>query len=221
MARLGRHSKLGGHSLQWIMKHLYEGDRVLLGGEWVKLLTNSPADLRRYREFCNWRMLGGYDWVVALDRNPDIWEECNDFSALSGEDWICILKVHPEVKDDCDWDAVEGAHWVDLLIEQPQFCEAHDWDWSTLTADEWVHLLRKRPDLAKEMEHTADNLSAVIGAGMGDLCGMEDIKEEDRWVDLIHRNPRCFNYCEKRNLSEKAWGSLFEIRHLLKVEIPE
>ena len=86
------------------------------------------------------------DAATLLQKNPEH-STCN-WDAIDGRTWVELLKKIPDLAPYCRWQKFSGRDWVDLLETHPQF--AYECSWSKLLSADWVALLEKQPQFEKE-----------------------------------------------------------------------
>lgn len=88
------------------------------------------------------------DWVVILTReirDKYIEAKC-DWNALSGSDWVEILLNSPRYDDECDWLSLQGENITELLRVRPELASRCKLD--RLSGPEWVRVLIDSPSLS-------------------------------------------------------------------------
>ena len=157
--------------------------KLMSGGDWALLLSNSP----QFADQCDWAKMSHHAWARLLCDQPQFAERCDQWSAFNGENWADILSRQPQFVDKCDWSKMTGSDWANLLRKLPRFadrCHA----WHLFGSRDWSSLLSEQPQFA-------------------DKCDWGKIDGYD-WKDLLIKQPQFADKGDWAKLSDWMWPSL-------------
>lgn len=75
-----------------------------------------------------------------------------NWSELDGAGWVTVLIQRPEFADRCQWAKLTGSDIVNLLIEKPQLSSRCEGWKSRLSSTQWKDLLIRQPRFADECD---------------------------------------------------------------------
>ena len=110
---------------------------------WKNLLLQHPQ-LAEYFTDALWDEFSQEQWTKLLKSQPQFTEKAKEYSG----GWVVILQSNPELAEQCDkWDEFASYNWRDLLTAQPQFADKC-YKWETFDYYDWSPLLSSQPQFA-------------------------------------------------------------------------